>query len=65
VTVTIGGVEALVDYQGLTPGLVGLNQINVRVSANAPLGDTVPVVVRQNGVPSNPNIPVTIPVRAP
>jgi len=65
VTVTIGGVEALVDYQGLTPGLVGLNQINVRVPANAPLGDAVPVVVRQNGVPSNPNIPVTIPVRTP
>jgi uncharacterized protein (TIGR03437 family) len=65
VTVTIGGVEAQVDYQGLTPGLVGLNQINVRVPANAPLDDAVPVVVRQNGIPSNPLTVITVPLRSP
>jgi uncharacterized protein (TIGR03437 family) len=48
-TVTIGGVPASVEFSGLTPGLVGLWQINLRVPQNAPTGNAVPIVVSQGG----------------
>jgi uncharacterized protein (TIGR03437 family) len=51
--VTIGGVEAEVSYSGLAPGYVGLYQVNVKLPAGAPAGDTVPVVLRIGGVNSN------------
>jgi uncharacterized protein (TIGR03437 family) len=45
VTVTIGGVDAVVQYAGSAPGLVsGVMQVNVTIPATAPTG-TVPVVV--------------------
>jgi len=45
VTVTIGGVDAKVEYAGSAPGLVsGVMQVNVTIPATAPLG-TQPVVV--------------------
>jgi len=40
-------------YAGLTPGLVGLYQINVNIPANSPRGDAVPVYIDQNGAFSN------------
>jgi uncharacterized protein (TIGR03437 family) len=62
VTVTIGGVQAHVDYQGLAPGFVGLYQVNVVVPPGVAPGPAVPLVILQNGIPSNPDLPVTIPV---
>ena len=62
VTVTIGGVQAHVDYQGLAPGYVGLYQVNVVVPPGTPTGAAIPLVILQNGIPSNPDLPVTIPV---
>ena len=57
-TVTIGGVAANVLFSGLTPGSIGLYQIDVQVPANAPAG-IEPVVITQNGVSSQPaNLPV-------
>lgn len=52
-TVTIGGKTAAVSFSGLAPSYVGLYQINVQVPADAPVGDAVPLVVTQSGVPSN------------
>ena len=63
VTVTVGGVEAPVVYQGLAPGFVGLYQVNVVLPSTVTPGDAVPVVVQQNGIVSNPDLPATIPVR--
>ncbi len=60
--VTIGGIPAHVVFSGLTPGLVGLYQINVLVPASAPIGSAVPVAISVNGAPSNV---VTMAVRAP
>jgi uncharacterized protein (TIGR03437 family) len=57
-TVTIGGLAADVLFSGLTPGSIGLYQIDVQVPANAPPG-LQPVVITQNGVSSQPaNLPV-------
>lgn len=65
VTVLIGGIEATVAYQGLAPNFVGLYQVNAVVPAGVAPGDAVEVVLRQNGISSNPNLPITIPIRAP
>ena len=52
-TVTVGNVAALVTFSGLSPGLVGLYQVNFQVPANAPSGNYVPVVLSIGGVASN------------
>lgn len=51
--VTIGGAQATVQFSGLTPGDVGLYQVNVTVPAGATKGSAVPVVVSIGGVQSN------------
>ena len=53
VTATIGGVPAVVAFAGLTPGFVGLYQVNVEIPADAEPGSAVPLVLTQNGVLSN------------
>ncbi|HYE73725.1 MAG TPA: hypothetical protein VEF04_10350, partial [Blastocatellia bacterium] len=52
-TVTIGGVPATVLYSGLTPGFVGLWQLNVTIPSNAPTGNAVPLIITVNGRSSN------------
>ena len=52
-TVTVGGVAAKVSFSGLTPGSVGLFQINVQVPADAPSGDAIPISLEIGGVKSN------------
>ncbi len=56
-SVTLGGQVATVEYAGLTPGLVGVYQINVRVPDYAPTGLEVPLAIIQGGNST------TIPVR--
>ena len=51
-TVTLDGQAAAVIYAGLTPGSVGLYQINFQVPASAQTGDLT-VVVTQNGMAAN------------
>jgi len=46
-TVTLGGVQLPLLYWGLAPGLVGVNQINVNVPKNVPVGLSVPLVISQ------------------
>jgi uncharacterized protein (TIGR03437 family) len=53
VTVTIGGQPATVQFAGLTPGLVGLYQVNVQIPSGITPGASVPLVITQDGVPSN------------
>jgi uncharacterized protein (TIGR03437 family) len=54
-TVTVGSQPATIAFAGLTPGFVGLYQINFQVPSSAPSGD-VEVDVIQNGVPANPTL---------
>jgi len=49
VSVTIGGANATTQFAGLTPGFIGLGQINVQVPADAPTGDAVPVIIEAGG----------------
>jgi uncharacterized protein (TIGR03437 family) len=57
-TVTIGGLAAQVLFSGLTPGSVGLYQIDVKLPTDTPSG-VQPLVIEQNGVTSQPaNLPV-------
>ena len=54
VTVTIGGVDAAVQFAGLAPGFAGLYQLNVVVPGGVAAGDAVPVVVSVAGQASPP-----------
>jgi uncharacterized protein (TIGR03437 family) len=52
VRVTVDGEDAKISYAGLTPGGVGLYQIDFTVPDNARSGK-LQVVITQNGVPAN------------
>lgn len=54
VTVSFGAAAAVVEYAGAAPGFVGLNQLNVRIPAGAPLGNGVPVSIDAGGRSANP-----------
>jgi uncharacterized protein (TIGR03437 family) len=46
-------VPAPVLFSGLSPGFVGLYQVNVEVPATSPVGEAVPVVLSIGGAASN------------
>ena len=52
-TVTIGGVNAVVQYAGVAPGFVGLYQVNAVVPAGVAPNSAVQVVLTQKSVTSN------------
>jgi uncharacterized protein (TIGR03437 family) len=47
--VTLDGVPLIVDYAGLTPGGIGVYQINVRVPGGVTPGSRVPLTIQQGG----------------
>jgi len=53
ITASIGGLTVAPLFSGLTPGFVGLFQVNLVVPQNAPTGSAVPVTVTASGVTSN------------
>ncbi len=55
VAVTVGGVNAPIQFVGIPQGLVGVVQINVQVPAGTPMG-AQRVVVTVGGVPSSPAV---------
>jgi uncharacterized protein (TIGR03437 family) len=50
--------EVIVDWSGLTPGFVGLYQLNLRVPGFHEKGEALPVTLRVGGVDSPLNAPV-------
>lgn len=46
-TVKLGGVQLPVAFYGLTPGEVGVYQINVKVTSNVPAGLSIPLEISQ------------------
>ena len=54
-TLTLGGQPVNILFQGMTPGLVGLYQIDIQVPQNTTGGNQL-LVVSQNGIASNTTI---------
>ncbi len=52
-SVTVGGVPAFLEFVGITPGLIGVTQVNILVPSSTPLGNQ-PVVVTVGGASSAP-----------
>jgi len=52
-SVTVGGVPAFLEFVGITPGLIGVTQVNILVPSSTPQGNQ-PVVVTVGGVASAP-----------
>lgn len=57
VTATIAGVAAKVAFGGLTPGFVGLYQVNLTVPSGVTPGNSVPVIL---SVAGHSSVPVTM-----
>ncbi len=68
-TATVGGQAAQVQFSGLTPGFVGLNQVNIQVPQSVASGDQALVltITIQQGAPGNmisfSSPPVTIAIQ--
>jgi uncharacterized protein (TIGR03437 family) len=60
VSVTVGGRTAEVLFAGMTPGSVGLGQVNILIPSGVTAGSRVPVIVKIRDQVSNT---VTISVR--
>jgi uncharacterized protein (TIGR03437 family) len=58
-TVKLGGVPADVMFAGLTPGQIGIYQINVQVGGNIAAGDSVPLEITQGGASTSITVPVS------
>jgi len=59
-TVLIGGVEAQVLFSGLAPQFVGVNQLNVVVPVNSPVGDAVPLQISTGGITTSDAITIAV-----
>ena len=57
-SVTVGGTQALVQFFGSTPGVIGMTQVNIIVPSSAAVGSQ-PVVVTAGGIAS-PAVNITV-----
>jgi uncharacterized protein (TIGR03437 family) len=60
VTVTFGNVTVPAGFAGLTPGEIGLYQINTTIPAGVPTGNQVPVTISAGGASSSAQIYMAI-----
>jgi uncharacterized protein (TIGR03437 family) len=61
VSVTMGGVPCLLNFEGAAPGLVsGVLQINAQVPAGVPPGPAVPIQVRIGSASSSPAVTLAV-----
>jgi uncharacterized protein (TIGR03437 family) len=59
-SVLFGGVEGGVQFSGLAPQFVGVNQLNVQVPTGVTPGSAVPLQIKVNGVTSTNQVVVAI-----
>jgi uncharacterized protein (TIGR03437 family) len=52
-SVTIDGAPATLEFSGIAPGFVGLDQVNVQVPAGTRTANDIPVVLNIGGKQSN------------
>jgi uncharacterized protein (TIGR03437 family) len=60
VTVTFGNVTVAAGFAGLTPGEIGLYQINTTIPAGVPTGNQVPVTIAAGGAASSAQVYMAI-----
>ena len=60
--VLIGGIPARVDFSGLAPCCVGLNQVNVEVPQGAPAGNAVPLQIQLDGTTTTDKVTIAVAV---
>jgi uncharacterized protein (TIGR03437 family) len=61
VSVTIGGVDAKVNYSGGVPSsIAGLTQINAEVPASVTPGAKIPITIKVGGVSSTPGVTIAV-----
>jgi uncharacterized protein (TIGR03437 family) len=53
VTIAFGSANATIEFAGAAPGLVGVNQINARIPAGAPIASDVPISLNVGGRQAN------------
>ncbi len=58
--VLVGGVAAEVQFWGLSPQFVGVNQVVFTIPSNAPKGDAVPLQLRIGGMTSTDRVTIAI-----
>jgi uncharacterized protein (TIGR03437 family) len=56
VSVDLGGYSGEVLYAGAAPGMIGIMQVNIRVSAATKLKGALPLTARVNGVPTQEGV---------
>jgi uncharacterized protein (TIGR03437 family) len=56
----VGGMSARVLFSGLAPQFVGVNQVNIVVPDNAPVGDAVPIQLSVGGITSTDQVTIAI-----
>jgi uncharacterized protein (TIGR03437 family) len=59
-TVLIGGVPAQVQFSGLAPCCVGLNQVNVQVPRGTATGDAVPLQIQLGGITTSDKVTIAV-----
>jgi hypothetical protein len=59
-TVLIGGVPAQVQFSGLSPQFVALNQINVQVPSGVPPSGAVPIQIQIGGVTTSNKVTIAV-----
>jgi uncharacterized protein (TIGR03437 family) len=57
-SVSIGGIQIPIAYFGLTPGEVGVYQINAKIPSNIPTGLSVPLVITQGSITTSHSLRV-------
>lgn len=57
--VTIGGVTATVDFSGLSPQFVGVNQLNITIP-NVAAGDAVPFQLMLGGITTSDSVTIAV-----
>ena len=56
--VVLGGHELPIEFAGLTPGQVGVYQINARVPVNVPTGLEIPLTIQQGSITTSVTVRV-------
>jgi uncharacterized protein (TIGR03437 family) len=58
--VLIGGISANVQFSGLSPQFVGLNQINVQVPTGVSPSDTVPIQIKIGSMTTSNKVTIAV-----